>query len=57
MISMFGGATRKAGVRVSDDAQVGSYSQPYGIFTRDGEPYPEQRMPFVRALQEQLLRR
>jgi signal transduction histidine kinase/CheY-like chemotaxis protein len=35
-----------------DDAAVGSYSEPYGILTRDGKPYPEQRMPFVRALQE-----
>ena len=34
------------------DAAVGSYAEPYGIFTRDGQPYPEQRMPFVRALQE-----
>jgi signal transduction histidine kinase/CheY-like chemotaxis protein len=35
-----------------DDAAVGSYSEPYGILTRDGRPYPEDRMPFVRALQE-----
>ncbi len=35
-----------------DDAAVGGYSEPYGILTRDGQPYPEQRMPFVRALQE-----
>ncbi|MGE5186983.1 MAG: ATP-binding protein [Acidobacteriota bacterium] len=34
-----------------DDAKVGGYSEPYGIFTRDGEPYPEYRMPFVRALE------
>ena len=31
---------------------VGGYSEPYGIFTRTGEPYPEGRMPFVRALEE-----
>jgi two-component system, cell cycle sensor histidine kinase and response regulator CckA len=36
-----------------DDAQVGGYSEPYGILTREGQPYPEARMPFVRALQEQ----
>lgn len=36
-----------------DDTQVGGYSEPYGICTRDGQPYPEARMPFVRALQEQ----
>ena len=35
-----------------DDAAAGSYSAPYGICTRDGQPYPEHRMPFVRALQE-----
>jgi PAS domain S-box-containing protein len=35
-----------------DDAKVGSYSAPYGICTRDGKPYPEERMPFVRALRE-----
>ena len=35
-----------------DDAAAGGYSEPYGIFTRDGQPYPEARMPFVRALQE-----
>jgi two-component system cell cycle sensor histidine kinase/response regulator CckA len=31
---------------------VGGYSEPYGILTRDGKPYPEHRMPFVRALEE-----
>ena len=36
-----------------DDVQVGGYGEPYGIFTRDGKPYPEHRMPFVRALEEQ----
>ncbi|HTR55219.1 MAG TPA: response regulator [Kofleriaceae bacterium] len=35
-----------------DDVAVGGYSEPYGIFTRDGRPYPEHRLPFVRALQE-----
>ena len=33
-----------------DDAVVGGYSEPYGIFGRDGLPYPETKMPFVRAL-------
>ncbi len=33
-------------------AQVGNYAEPYGILTRDGKPYPEERLPFVRALQE-----
>jgi two-component system, cell cycle sensor histidine kinase and response regulator CckA len=31
---------------------VGSYSEPYGIFGSDGKPYPENRLPFVRALVE-----
>lgn len=34
------------------EATVGGYSEPYGIFTRDGKPYPEERLPFVRALTE-----
>ncbi|MDP1822300.1 MAG: response regulator [Archangium sp.] len=34
------------------EAAVGGYAEPYGIFTRDGQPYPEHRMPFVRALEE-----
>ncbi|HEV3194195.1 MAG TPA: ATP-binding protein [Polyangiaceae bacterium] len=29
---------------------VGEFSQPYGICTRDGRPYPEDQLPFVRAL-------
>jgi len=29
---------------------VGEFSQPYGIRTRDGRPYPEDQLPFVRAL-------
>lgn len=33
-------------------AHVGHYAEPYGILTRDRTPYPEDRMPFVRALQE-----
>jgi two-component system, cell cycle sensor histidine kinase and response regulator CckA len=31
---------------------VGGYSVPYGILTRDGKAYPEDKMPFVRALVE-----
>src|SRR4051812_48592759 len=30
--------------------QAGGYSEPYGIFTRDGRLYPEDRLPFARAL-------
>jgi PAS domain S-box-containing protein len=32
--------------------EVGGYSEPYGILTYDGKPYPEAQMPFVRALVE-----
>ncbi|MBA3539809.1 MAG: PAS domain-containing protein, partial [Deltaproteobacteria bacterium] len=31
--------------------EVGGYSEPYGIFGRDGQPYPESQMPLVRALE------
>ncbi len=34
------------------DVALGEYSQPYGIHDRAGVPYPEQRLPFVRALAE-----
>jgi two-component system, cell cycle sensor histidine kinase and response regulator CckA len=33
-------------------ARAGGYSGPYGIFGRDGKPYPESALPFVRALHE-----
>jgi len=33
------------------DVGVGGYAQPYGIHTRDGALYPEDRLPFVLALQ------
>jgi two-component system cell cycle sensor histidine kinase/response regulator CckA len=32
------------------DVGIGSYSGPYGIYGVDGAPYPEDRMPFVRAV-------
>ncbi len=34
------------------DAAVGGYAEPYGIFASDGKPYPEDRMPFVRAMRD-----
>ncbi len=37
--------------------QVGNYTGPYGILTRDNTPYDESRLPFVRALQEKSARR
>lgn len=32
------------------DVGVGEYAQPYGIYGRDGLLYPEDKLPFVRAL-------
>ncbi len=34
------------------DAAAGGYAAPYGIHDRSGAVYPEERMPFVRALRE-----
>lgn len=39
------------GMGALPDVVAGDYSAPYGIFTRSGEPYPEDRLPFTRALQ------
>ncbi len=44
--------TEIMGVGLQPDVAVGKYSEPYGILTRDRMPYPEDRMPFVRALTE-----
>jgi signal transduction histidine kinase/CheY-like chemotaxis protein len=40
------------GMEARADVAVGGYSEPYGIFGRDGRPYPESRLPFVRALEQ-----
>ncbi|HEY0481593.1 MAG TPA: ATP-binding protein [Kofleriaceae bacterium] len=40
------------GTAARPDVRAGGYADAYGIFTRDGAPYPEDRMPFVRALAE-----
>ena len=40
------------GMGARDDVARGEYSGPYGIHTRDGALYPEERLPFVRALAE-----
>jgi len=37
------------------EAQAGNYSLPYGIYKRSGERYPEDQMPFVRALREKVV--
>jgi len=38
------------GTGARDDVGVGEYAKPYGICTRSGEPYPEERMPLVQAM-------
>jgi two-component system cell cycle sensor histidine kinase/response regulator CckA len=38
------------GMGARDDVAAGEYAAPYGICDRDGNPYPEARMPFVQAL-------
>jgi signal transduction histidine kinase/CheY-like chemotaxis protein len=40
------------GMEARSDVAVGEYSAPYGIRKRDGGAYPEDRMPFVRAMLE-----
>jgi two-component system cell cycle sensor histidine kinase/response regulator CckA len=42
--------TEIMGMKARDDVGVGAYAEPYGIRTREGEPYPEEKLPFVRAL-------
>jgi PAS domain S-box-containing protein len=39
------------GMKPLTGALRGGYSEPYGIHTRTGELYPEDRLPFVRALE------
>lgn len=38
------------GMGARDDVAAGGYAEPYGICGTDGAPYPEEEMPFVRAL-------
>ena len=38
------------GMAARADVAAGEYAAPYGICDREGNPYPEQRMPFVQAL-------
>jgi PAS domain S-box-containing protein len=40
------------GMGARDDVGRGEYAGPYGIHTSTGELYPEDKMPFVRALHE-----
>lgn len=43
---------RIMGMEARGDVAAGGYTAPYGIFDREGLPYPEQRLPFVRALEQ-----
>ncbi len=38
------------GMGAREDVAVGEYAAPYGIHGRDGSLYPEEKMPFLRAL-------
>ncbi len=38
------------GMEARPDVAAGGYATPYGIHQHNGEPYPEDRLPFVRAL-------
>src|SRR5688572_23864970 len=40
------------GMGARDDVALGEYAGPYGIHQRDGSLYPEDQMPFVRAVRE-----
>jgi len=44
--------TEIMGMTARDDVAVGEYATPYAIHDREGNLYPEERMPFVRALAE-----
>jgi signal transduction histidine kinase/ActR/RegA family two-component response regulator len=39
------------GTEARDDVALGEYGEPYGIHHRDGHLYPEEKMPFVRAVE------
>jgi PAS domain S-box-containing protein len=41
---------RILGIRPPEDASRGNYVGPYGVHTRAGEPYPEDRMPYERVM-------
>lgn len=40
------------GMGARDDVAAGQYAEPYGIYDRKGALYPEDQMPFMRALRE-----
>lgn len=47
--------TEIMGMGPEPEAHAGAYAEPYGIFDREGRPYPEARMPFVRALERKAM--
>jgi two-component system cell cycle sensor histidine kinase/response regulator CckA len=44
--------TEIMGTSARNDVEAGGYAEPYGIYGRDGKLYPEDQLPFVRALRE-----
>lgn len=40
------------GMAARADVAAGQYAEPYGIYDRQGALYPEEQMPFMRALRE-----
>ncbi|MBC7976831.1 MAG: response regulator [Myxococcales bacterium] len=44
--------TEIIGTRARADVKAGGFAEPYGIYRRNGGLYPEDQMPFVRALTE-----
>ncbi len=43
------------GMGARDDVAAGAYAQPYGIHDRTGALYPEEKLPFPRALKERTI--
>lgn len=44
--------TEIMGMAARGDVAVGHFAEPYGIYTRGGQIYPEELLPFVRAMRE-----
>lgn len=44
--------TEIMGMSARDDVAAGQYAAPYGIYDRKGALYPEDQMPFMRALRD-----
>ncbi|HEU4731649.1 MAG TPA: response regulator [Kofleriaceae bacterium] len=44
--------TELMGFTARYDSRLGGFVEPHNVYTRDGAPYPQSKMPFVRALTE-----